>query len=176
MSLEFIFEDPKKTDFHNLHQGDILRRNDALVNSLSQAHGYYASAEDYTHFMVLTQSCDLQLRRGKPKARYISLAAIRPLDIFVERLIQKYSFGGFDFPVPVCDKNQEILVRQILERLLHNTQDGLFFYARIVTHQLQRIYVSFCRYRSQYKMFIMNPAYLQKLHNLIIYFRLKLVG
>ena len=128
MALEFLFEDEGSTDYKNLNQGDVLFKTQDLIDVLSQAHNYYADASDYTHFMVLTQSCDL-MRRGKPfpKARYITLAAIRPLDVVVERLIKKYSFGDFKFPLPVCDKNNEILVRQALERLLHNTEDGLFF-------------------------------------------------
>ena len=127
MALEFIFENDSDTDFANLHQGDILRRNDRLVSVLEQVHNYYATAEDYTHFMVLTQSCDLYLRSGKPKARYITLAAIRPLELVVDRLIEKYAYSGLELPLSVCDKTQETRVKQTLERLLHNTQDGLFF-------------------------------------------------
>ncbi len=127
MPLEFIFAEQDKFDPKNLQQGDVLKRNDELAGVLSQAHHYYATAPDYTHFMVLTQSCDLVLRRGKAKSRYVTLAAIRPLGLVVDELISKYSYDGFSFPIPICDKKQEAFVKQVLERLLHNTMDGLFF-------------------------------------------------
>lgn len=135
MSLDFIFETQANTDTDNLHQGDILCRSEGLISVLKQAHKYYAEADDYSHFMVLTQSCDLVRRNGTPKARYITLAAIRPLDIVVERLVNKYSFDGFEFPIPVCNKANEVYVRQTIERLLHNTEDG-FFFIRKDSHSL----------------------------------------
>jgi len=32
-----------------------------------------------------------------------------------------------EFPVPLCNKISEIRARQLLERLIHNTEDGFFF-------------------------------------------------
>jgi hypothetical protein len=127
MAFEFLFAPPEVTDWSQLRQGDLLKRNEDLQQALRQAHAYYAEAEDYTHFMVLTQSCDLVRRGKKPKARYISIAAARPLSVLVDRFIEKHKLEGIDLPIPVCSKNREKLVRESLERLLHNTESGYFF-------------------------------------------------
>lgn len=128
MAFEFIFESEDKTKKDALFQGDILKRNDALRDALLQAHSHYANADDYTHFMVLTQSCDLAYHgRQKPKSRYITLAAVRPLRLVVDRIVKKHKFPDFEFPFPICTKDKEYLVSQTLERLLHNTELGYFF-------------------------------------------------
>jgi hypothetical protein len=57
------------------------------------------------------------------------LAAIRPLELVVERLIEKLKFQ-MDFPILVCNKDGERDVQQTLERLLHNVEDGHFFLRR----------------------------------------------
>lgn len=127
MPLEFVFASLEATKWKELHQGDVLAKTEQLKDALAQAHSYYAEAEDYTHFLVLTQSCDLVFRgRRKPRSRYITLAAIRPLSILVDRLLEKYRFD-FEFPIWICEKEREILISQTLERLLHNTEEGYFF-------------------------------------------------
>lgn len=129
MPMPFIFEEEDKIDRSNLLQGDILQRTESLRSVIRNAHPYYAdTADDYDFFMVLTQSCDLVIRRGRPpKSHYITLAAIRPLDVVMERLLQKAAEPIKDFPIIVCRKQNETNVRQYLERLLHNTVDGFFF-------------------------------------------------
>jgi hypothetical protein len=127
MGMEFIFRPTEKTDWRSLHQGDVLQKTPKLREAIAQAHPYYADASDYTHFLVLTQSCDLVLRGGKPGSRYITLAAVRPLSIVVSRLVEKYKFPDFQFPFQVCQKDKEIFVTQALERLLHNTEEEFFF-------------------------------------------------
>ena len=131
MSLDFIFA--KEINKKNLLQGDMLQKTQRLIDAVQQAHRYYADAEDYRFYMVLTQSCDLVKREGrKPKARYITIAAVRPLDVVVKREITRYSEPIKDFPIPVYRKENEFGVKNYLERLLHNTQekDGLFFIRR----------------------------------------------
>lgn len=128
--MEFVFAPAEQADKRNLLQGDLLVRNDGLRTVLAEAHGYYATAEDYRYFLVLTQSCDLVRRGGRrPKSRYITLAAARPLSLVVDRLLAKTKFD-FDFPIMLCQKDHETRARQLLERLLHNTEDGLFFLKR----------------------------------------------
>ena len=126
--MEFLFAEPDDIDKEGLRQGDLLAKTRALSGALSQAHQYYATASDYTHFLVLTQSCDLVRRNGKaPKARYITVAAVRPLKTVIDRFLAKHEFGDFEFPVLLCKKDRELLAQQLLERLLHNTCDGHFF-------------------------------------------------
>jgi hypothetical protein len=122
--MDFIFA--KDTESDALLQGDLLIRNAGLKDVLAPAHPYYAEAPDYTHFVVLTQSCDLVRRTSRPKARYITLAAARPVTLVVDRFTSQHRLD-FDFPLVLCQKAQELRARQILERLIHNTEDGFFF-------------------------------------------------
>ncbi|PLX44113.1 MAG: hypothetical protein C0605_03225 [Hyphomicrobiales bacterium] len=126
--MEFIFADAAKVDLTSLRQGDLLEKSDELAEAVRAAHSYYAEADDYTHFLVLTQSCDLVKRDSKPpKSPYITLAAVRPLQKALDRRVTKYLAQGIEFPLRVCERNRRILLDQFLERLLHNTEDGLFF-------------------------------------------------
>lgn len=124
--MDFLFVEEEKVDRANLTQGDLLVRNSALAHALQQAHQYYATAPDYSHFVVLTQSCDLVRRPKKCRARYITLAAARPLSVVTSRFLQRISYG-YDFPITLCNKDDEVRAQQLLERLLHNTEDGYFF-------------------------------------------------
>ena len=125
--MDFIFAPAAEVDASSLRQGDLLLKTDALKAAISVAHSYYAEAEDYTHFLVLTQSCDLVRRGGKPKSRYITVAAARPLSVVVARVLEKYRFPKFDFPFVVCPSSNAVSAQHFLERLLHNTEDGYFF-------------------------------------------------
>lgn len=130
MAFEFLYAKKDDVSAEQLHQGDILFRDDYLANTIGEAHRYYADAPDYTHFVVLTQSCDLVRRYGKCKSRYITIAAARPASTVITRLVDRYRYQDFDFPVSVCDKQREQLVQNVVENLLHNTSDGFFFIPR----------------------------------------------
>lgn len=124
MGIDFLFTATANIDRHNLQQGDLLVATPALKEVIGQAHTYYATS--YRYFMVLTQSCDLVIRGKKPKASYITLAAVRPLSDVVERKIKQRSFENSSYPIPVFPSDQENWVKEFLERLLHNTEDGFF--------------------------------------------------
>lgn len=128
--FDFIFESPARLDSHTLLQGDLLRRSDALSEAVMQAHSYYAEAPDYTHFLVLTQSCDLVRRKGAAKSRYITICAVRPLSLAVQRELEKHVQPLMGFPIQVGDLESNILARQFLERVLNNSVDGIFFIPR----------------------------------------------
>lgn len=124
--MEYIFA--KSTSVDQLRQGDILIKNDNLVNILKQAHQYYAEALDYTHFVVLTQSCDLVLRgKRKPKSRYITVAAIRPLRVIMKQFIDSYTEKKPEYPFPILKKENESAAKQLMERFLNNTEPDYFF-------------------------------------------------
>lgn len=129
-SAGFDFQFAEKIDRTQLFQGDLLIRNDALREALEQAHGYYATEPSYSHFMVLTQSCDL-VRRGRkpPKSRYITLAAARPLTEMFDKVIEKAKLSAPDeFPLLLCDAAKKTSARQVLERLMHHSESGYFFF------------------------------------------------
>jgi hypothetical protein len=126
--MDFLFASEERCDYTTLQQGDLLIKNESLSAVIRQAHPYYADAEDYTHFLVLTQSCDLVRRNGKskPKSPYITLCAVRPFSILLERQLPKFSIRSID-GIQICDKASEASAQQFLERMLHNTFDGIFF-------------------------------------------------
>lgn len=126
--LDFIFIDPEANDKVNLRQGDLLLKTPQLAAALGQAHPYYANAMDYSHFLVLTQSCDLVRRGGPCKSRYISIAAVRPLRTAASRELEKLARGNVSgLPFVVGQSARELLARQYLDRVINNTVDGVFF-------------------------------------------------
>ncbi|WP_230281027.1 hypothetical protein [Croceicoccus sp. Ery15] len=126
-SIDYIFESESGINKDELSQGDLLHRTPELAAAIRQAHAHYADAPSYTHFLVLTQSCDLVRRPKKCKAPYITICAVRPLTIAVDRELTSLidQLGGC--PVPVGSSQSEVLAKQYLERVLNNTVDGLFF-------------------------------------------------
>jgi len=73
----------------SLQQGDVLLRTASIDALLKEIHPHYTK-EDYRYLMVLTQTCDLVRRLGSAegkrcKARYISVAAVRPLERVIAR-------------------------------------------------------------------------------------------
>lgn len=130
-SFDFIFEPTEQIDRKQLLQGDLLHRTPALADAIGQAHSYYATASDYSHFLVLTQSCDLVRRKGGGcKSRYITICAVRPLSLAVGRELQRYTNPLAGCPLPIGNVENHVLARQYLERVLNNTVDGIFFIPR----------------------------------------------
>lgn len=125
--MDFVFCDTEEYDAENLRQGDILARTDLLSSSIAQAHQYYATAQDYSHFIILTQSCDLVRRQGLCRTNYITLAAARPVPLVLQRFVEKYRDKSLALPLRVCDSKNEMPAKQFLERLVHHTADGYFF-------------------------------------------------
>lgn len=128
MSKNFSFMLAEVDSYSNaeLRQGDILERNDGLKNAIGIAHQYYANETGYDYFVVLTPTCDLVLREGKCKSRYISLAAVRPLSVLVERELEKYK-RSIKVPGMFCNLDRKDRAAQFIERLLHNTEEGYLF-------------------------------------------------
>ena len=67
----------------DLQQGDILQRTEEVTGLLRAIHSYFLK-EDYTHYLVLTQTCDLVRRGSSCAAQYINIAAVRPLRQLIE--------------------------------------------------------------------------------------------
>lgn len=117
-------------DETHLKQGDILRKSEALSSLLAKYHHYYAATQEYSHFQVLTQSCDL-VRRGKHNqctSRYITLAAVRNLDVVIKRIIDTFADKKIEIESDVycSDKHKDIL-RSRLEKLFNNNDKEVFF-------------------------------------------------
>lgn len=127
--MDFVFADDKEFDPSSLRQGDLIIRDAAVRAVLQQAHQYYAEAESYSHFVVVTQSCDLVRRGSKPpKANYITLAAVRPFQLVIDRFLKSCSFQHDGREFGVYDSGKRILAEQFLERILNNEEKGFFFF------------------------------------------------
>jgi len=121
-----LFHAYRKSASQDLEQGDLLEKNEAVKAIINVVHPYYLK-DDYTHFIVLTQSCDLVRRKaGLCKSRYITLAAVRPLNLVIQREIEGYQ-DEFDKAAMVCSKKHRLELVQFVQRL-HNYNEPDYFY------------------------------------------------
>ena len=83
----FTYKDTKNMDRDSLCQGDVICLSDELIESLSEIHPYFNNG-NYRYFIVITQSCVLVRRNGKPcKSPFITLAAFCSLyDFYIKNL------------------------------------------------------------------------------------------
>lgn len=125
--LDFVFKPSANQTPGSLCQGDVLEKTDDLIEVLKQAHGYYADAADYTHFVVITQSCDLVRRGNKCKAPYITLAAAKPMRPIIEQELnaRQKKVAKSDFTYQTTRSKRDLEMK--LEKYLHNTVDEHFF-------------------------------------------------
>ncbi len=120
----FTYVPPDGTD---LRQGDLLTKTDDLRKLLADIHPHYNRKDDYTHFLVLTQSCDLVRRDRRPcKSRYVSVAAVRPLGLLIEREIAKHQ-DRFEGTAGVCSLSKRGIVEQFIGHVLNNNETEYFY-------------------------------------------------
>ena len=124
MATHYVYDDPDPTQ---LAQGDVLRRSEALVDLLDQYHPHYAAHPDYQFFAVLTQSCDLVRRGGKPpKCKYVTIAAARTLEETLLREAAK-SQKEWQRQTKVIGGRERNSLLMFLHRLLDNNEPGYFY-------------------------------------------------
>lgn len=123
--MHFTYKDPSGY----LQQGDIIARSEAVESALREIHPYYFQNQDYQYLMVLTQSCDLvpDRRGAECKARYINLAAVRPLATALRFCLDMYQRSPRERRLGYCSESSKELVEQFLRRLLNNNQSGYFY-------------------------------------------------
>jgi len=123
--MHFTYAEPLSTE---LKQGDILKKTPELTALLKEVHPHYAR-EDYLYFQVLTQSCDL-VRRGQSnecKTRYITLAAVRSLDLIIKRAIDKFSEKIEFDNKNVCSESHKSSLKDLFNKLLNNNDTQHFY-------------------------------------------------
>ena len=121
----FTYKTP--ADIAQLQQGDILNKTDEIKSLLEIVHPHYLK-EDYLYFIVLTQTCDLWRRGAKPcKAPYITLAAVRPLDLLLEREIKQYQNQHALSKGKIIDKSFYVKLASFIEKLLNNNAPEYFY-------------------------------------------------
>jgi hypothetical protein len=126
--MHFTYTSETRSD---LNQGDVIKRTPAVEKLLEEVHPHYCKSPDYRFFIILTQSCDLVRRNNSPcKSRYISLAAVRPLKLVIEREIEKSQNDEVEKKLRICNKDKQYKLIQFMERLLNNNEDNYFFLYR----------------------------------------------
>lgn len=112
----------------DLQQGDLLIHTDEIVQLLKEVHPHYYQHPDYKYLVVLTQSCDLVRRQGNPcKSRYISLAAVRPLNTLIRRELARHQPSPREQRLGYCSQKARPEMKQFLERLLNNNEPNYFY-------------------------------------------------
>lgn len=120
-----------EVDPEQLRQGDVVRRTSEIEEVLRSVHPHYYSSADYRHFIVITQSCDLVRRQGAAcSSRYISIAAVRPLQLAVDRFAEGLQYSEIDRRLGIADSRRKSKLEQFVERLLNNNEDDYFFLYR----------------------------------------------
>jgi hypothetical protein len=121
--FHFTYLPPTTAD---LQQGDLLARTTDLDAVLTAIHPHYRK-DDYTHFVVLTQSCDLVRRDARRcKARYTTIAAVRPLRLVLEREIATYQ-DAVERRAALCSAEHRDRLARLLEQLLNNNNAEYFY-------------------------------------------------
>jgi hypothetical protein len=123
--MHFTYKQPQG----DLQQGDLLKITDDLRRVLHQFHPHYANNSEYRYLMVLTQSCDLWRRGGNCKARYITLAAVRPVETLIQRELAKHQRSSLEIDCKLCPVDRRYYVKDFLNKLLNNNISEYFYLA-----------------------------------------------
>jgi hypothetical protein len=124
--MHFTYTAPNPSP--ELLQGDVLQRTPALEQLLKDYYPYFGNNPDNQFFLVISQSCDLVPRDGGVcKAKYIELAAIRPVHIAIERELDHLKASGFNLPFSVATMKSRAKFEQFLTRLFNNNEPDYFF-------------------------------------------------
>ncbi len=98
-----------------------------LDNVLKEVHPHYFNHPKNQNFIVLTQSCDLVIRRGECKTPYIVVAPVRGLDLVIERHLQSYKRSELNSALPIIGLNSKSKISEFLSRLINNNESNYFY-------------------------------------------------
>lgn len=122
--MHYTYSEP---NLKELKQGDILKKTPELLSLIKEVHPHYAR-DDYLYFQVLTQTCDLVRRVGEGcKSRYITLAAVRKIDLVIQRAIEKYEDKTIFLEKLVCSTKHKRSLKDVFNKLLNNNDTNHFF-------------------------------------------------
>jgi len=112
-----------------LMQGDVLTRTPEINRLLESIHPHFHNQPKNQFFMVLTQSCDLVLRRNNEmcKSPYITIAPVRSLDLLVERQFAQLGDATVGSELRVMGTKNKTKASEFLQRLFNNNEPGYFY-------------------------------------------------
>ena len=124
MPSHWTYEKKKKPK-GDLYQGDIIQRTGPLLKVLGSVHTYFCD-EKYLGFIVISQTCDLVVRGGQCKAKYINLAVIRSLESMMPSFLEEACGTG----IPgVFYEDGRAEIKELVERIINQNEQalGLFY-------------------------------------------------
>lgn len=123
--MHFTYE--PKIDSTSLKQGDVLKKTPELIKLLEEIHPHYAE-DDYLYFQVVTQTCDLVRRNGGHcKSRYITIAAVRSLDLIIRRVIEDFTDKVAFKEQLFCSTKHKGMLVEFFKKLFNNNDSNHFF-------------------------------------------------
>lgn len=109
----------------DLFQGDVLGPTEGLRSILHKVHPHFLDPK-YTAFLLVTQSCDLVVRKGRPSTKYLNIAVVRPVESVLHDLL-----GHVCRPVVegVYLQETKAEAHRLLDRLFNQNEQalGLFY-------------------------------------------------
>jgi hypothetical protein len=105
-----------------LEQGDVLEKNDEIKALVREVHPHYLK-DDYSHFIILTQSCDIV----RLKAPYLTLAAVRPLSLVLQREIEDEQSHDLEREANCLSVAKRSKFTDFLTRLKNNNHTEYFY-------------------------------------------------
>jgi hypothetical protein len=120
----FTYED--RLDKKNLHQGDVIKKTEAVKEIIRNVYPSYNNNKN-KFFIILTQSCDLILRKGQCKASYLTIASVRRIEDVLTSEKHRFIFDDYDKKLGVGNKKTKTKYDQFIERLINNNDDQYFY-------------------------------------------------
>jgi hypothetical protein len=102
-----------------LFQGDIIAR-EPLLGVLGEVHKHFCDPK-YLAFIVVTQTCDLVVRSGVCKTRYIGLAVVRSLASVLPELLDEMLQPSISGVYPEEDRQR---CEELLHRVLNQNEQA----------------------------------------------------
>lgn len=124
MPMHYTYEE---CDSSQLFQGDVLRKEPELEKILNTTFPDFPAYKDYHYLLVLTQSCDLQQRDGKPSSSpYITFAAVSPASEAIWLEARKYQ-EWWQIPARIVDSPSYNRMHSFAMQLLDNNVPDFFY-------------------------------------------------
>lgn len=159
--MHFTYASPDKSQ---LKQGDIISKRSAIHALLEEYYPYWAEDQNYTHLMVISQTCDLVRRNGNPcKTHWINVAAVKPLGVVLNSQIKGYQDTDFMKAAGVYPLNERGAFRRFLQRL-HNNNEVEYFYlhqepsVKFMTNSCAFLRISATLRRDHYDVLLENKV------------------
>jgi hypothetical protein len=109
----------------DLLQGDILEPTRQLRSVLDRVHPHFLDPK-YLAFLLITQSCDMAVRKGGCSTKFLNIAVVRPLESVLHDFLQHVCRPVVEGVYLQETKGE---ARRLLERLFNQNEQslGLFY-------------------------------------------------